>query len=246
MIAARFGLLLVSSLLMLAALGATDPDIRPSGQRLAVTAVIGLLAPVLWPGCAATSARTVVRIASWSAAAACMAAIVLQILGNPAQPFLSVLVSCMMLLLILLLTHALAAAFEWRLRGSSGDAKTARELAGRTVAIALAFLGSLPLWLGPAAELLSTRRAGIIDTVIGISPLTHLAVASDNDLLRNQWFYQQANLAALQFSYPGLAELALAYAAVFLMLALIALVFWRQRRVIADASSPCPTTEKTT
>lgn len=233
-------MLFVSSLLMLAALGATDPDIRPSGQRLAVTAVIGLLAPLFWPGSAATSARTAVRIAGWSVAAACLAAIVLQILGNPAQPFLSILVSCMMLLLILLLTHALAAGLEGRLRGSSGDAKAAREVAGRTVAVALAFLGSLPLWLGPVAELLSTRLAGIIDSVIGISPLTHLAVASDNDLLRNQWFYQQANLAALQFSYPGLAEVALAYASVLLMLALIALVFRRQRRVIADAGSPCP------
>src|SRR5690349_2995138 len=144
-------MLLVSSLLTLAALGATDPDIRPSGQRLAVTAVIGLLAPLFWPGCAATSARTAARIAGWSSAAAGLAAIVLRTFGHPAQPFLSILVSCMMLLFILLPTHALVAGLEGRLRNSSGDAKTAREVAGRTVAVALAFLGSLPLWLGPVA-----------------------------------------------------------------------------------------------
>ena len=110
-----------------------------------------------------------------------------------------------MLMLILLVTHAVAAGLEGRLRGQSGDAETAREMAGRAAALALALLGSLPLWLGPAAELLAGRHPWIIDAVVGMSPLTHLAVASGNDLLRNQWFYQHSNLAALQFSYPSLA-----------------------------------------
>ena len=98
-------------------------------------------------------------------------------------------------------------------------------MAGRTAAIALALVGSLPLWLGPAGELLAGRQPWIIDAVVGVSPLTHLAVASGNDLLRNQWFYQHSNLAALQFSYPGLARLTLSYASAILALALVALAF---------------------
>ncbi len=82
--------------------------------------------------------------------------------------------------------------------------RDAREAAGRSAAVALALLGALPLWLGPVAETLSARHDWAIDAVVGASPLTHLAVASGNDLLRNQWFYQHANLAALLFSYPGL------------------------------------------
>ena len=34
--------------------------------------------------------------------------------------------------------------------------------------------------------------------------LNNLAVATGNDLLRNQWFYQHSNLAGLRFDYPGL------------------------------------------
>ena len=103
-------------------------------------------------------------------------------------------------------------------------------MAGRTVVIALALLGAMPLWLGPAAELLSGQHPWTIDAVIGLSPLTHLAVASGNDLLRNQWLYEHSNLAALQFSYPVLTELAWFYAMVSLMLALTALAFRRLRR----------------
>ena len=103
-------------------------------------------------------------------------------------------------------------------------------MAGRTVAIGLALLGALPLWLGPVGELLSDRHEGLIDAVIAVSPLTHLAVASGNDLLRNPWFYQHANLAALKFSYPGLAELAAAYAAVTAFVAMLALAAWGLQR----------------
>ena len=57
-------------------------------------------------------------------------------------------------------------------------------------------------------------------------------MASHNDLLRNQWFYQHANLAGLQVSYPGLDVLAWCYGTACLVLALIALVLLRSRRVI--------------
>ena len=110
-----------------------------------------------------------------------------------------------MLMLILLVTHALAAGLEGHWRGQSADAERPARWPAAAAAIVLALLGSVPLWLGPAGELLARRHPWIIDAVIGVSPLTHLAVASGNDLLRNPWFYQHSNLAALQFSYPSLA-----------------------------------------
>jgi hypothetical protein len=242
MIAARWSMLAVAGVLTLAALGASETDLQPSAQRVVVTAVVGLLAPLFWPGTAATPARTALRIAAWSFAAVCLAAIALRIAGNPGQPFAPILAACAMLMLILVVTHAVAAGLEGRLRGQSGNAENAREIAGRAAAIALALVGSLPLWLGPAGELLAGRHAWIIDAVIGMSPLTHLAVASGNDLLRNQWFYQHSNLAALQFSYPGLVELTLSYASVCLALTLIPLVYRRLRHPIDGTRPTIPST----
>ena len=230
MIAARWAMLAIAGMLMLAAFGATH--LQPSALRFSVTAIVGLFAPLCWPGNAASPARTALRIASWSIAVACLAALALLIAGNPGQPFARILAACGMLLLILLVTHAVAAALEERLRHQSGDVAAAREKAGRLTMLALALLGALPLWLGPASELLAGRHPWIIDAVIGVSPLTHLAVASGNDLLRNPWLYQHSNLAALQFTYPGLADLAVAYASVLLLLVLFALAPLRRRRSI--------------
>ena len=244
-------MLLLATLLILAAFGATTVDLQPSALRVAVTAVVAVLAPLCWPGSAAISipalipTRTALRIAAWSAAAACVAAIALRILGSTAQPWSRIAPCCLMLLPILLVTHAAAAGLEGQLRSRSADAHGERELAGRTVAIGLALLGALPLWLGPAAELLSDRHAWLIDAVIGASPLTHLAVASGNDLLRNQWFYQHSNLAALRFSYPGLLELAMSYAAVCALLALLSLVMRRSRRLAADAAGTLSNSQRT-
>jgi hypothetical protein len=221
-IAVRLGMLVVAALLILAAFGATSADMPPSALRVLVTTVVALLAPLFWPGNAATPARTVLRITVWSVAAACMAAIALRILGSPPQPFARLLGPCVMLVVILVLTHAVAALIEWRLRARSRDMTGAREMASRMVVMVLALLGSLPLWLGPVGELLSRRYEWIIDKLVGVSPLTHLAVASENDLLRNQWFYQHSNLAALQFSYPSLVQLAVAYVTVLLMVIVLA------------------------
>lgn len=244
MIALRWVLLLAAAALVLGAISGKATDLQPSALRLMVTAVVGLLAPLFWPGCAARPARTALLIVAWATAAACLAAIALRVLGNPAQPLPRIVEPCAMLMPILLLTHTAAAAVEGHLRRRSWDADNAREIAGRTVAITLALLGALPLWLGPLGELLSGRHAWIIDAVVGMSPLTHLAVASDNDLLRNQWFYQHSNLAALQFSYPGPAQLAWSYALVGGVLALLALALRRSRLPITKPPRPQLTSEK--
>jgi len=230
MIAVRWAVLAAAVVLMLVAFGATVTGLQPSALRVAVTAIVGLLAPLFWPGRGATAARTALRVAGWSLAAACLAAIALRLAGAEGQPFPRIFPACAMLMLILLVTHALAAGVERHWRGTSANAELSREAAGRTAAIVLALLGSAPLWLGPAAELIARRQAWLIDAAIGVSPLTHLAVASGNDLLRNPWFYQHANLAALRFSYPGPSSIILFYGTVVLALAVIPLASRKLRR----------------
>jgi hypothetical protein len=227
MIAVRWAILAATAGVMLAAFGA--PALQPSALRVTVTATVGVLAPLFWPGIGATAARTALRVGGWSTAAAILAAIAIRLMGGQAQSLAQIVPACAVLMLLLIAAHAVAAALEtpWRIRGA--DAERARELAGRTTATALAVLASVPLWLGPAAELLAPRQPWIVDAAVGASPLTHLAVASGNDLLRNGWFYQHANLAALRFSYPGLTGIMLSYGALALLLALVPLAARRRR-----------------
>jgi hypothetical protein len=244
MIGARLACLTVASAVALAALGATAPELQSSARLVLVTATTGLIAPLFWPGVAATPLRTAMRVVAWSCAVTAVAAAGVLASGGPARlnPTRTV-TACAMLLLILLATHAAAAWIEALMRKRTPDADAAREIGGRVAAIALALLGSLPLWLGPAAELLADRQAWIVDAVVGASPLTHLAVASGNDLLRNQWLYQRSNLAVLQFAYPTLATLTLSYAALALGLALVALAARTLRRSAPGAFAAHPTTE---
>ncbi len=241
MIAARWAVLAAAAALMLAAFGATA--LQPSALRVSVTAIVGLLAPLFWPGAGATAVRTALRVGGWSMAAAILAAIALRLVGGPAQSFTRILPACAALMLLLVATHALAAGLETRWLSTLGQAERARELAGRTAAIVLACSGSAPLWLGPAAELLAPRQPWIVDAVVGASPLTHLAVASGNDLLRNAWFYQHANLAALRFSYPSLTGIMLSYGTVVVLLALVAPAASRLRRPVESNPPILPAME---
>ncbi len=219
MIAARWAMLLAAALSILVAWGAGQGP--ASSLRVEVTAVIGLLAPLFWPGRGATRSRTALRVVAWSAAAAASAALAL--LALPAQPASRVASACAMLMAILVLTLAAAATLEWWWSGTIADAGSARELAGRTMAGALAALGTLPFWLGPMAESLVARHPGIIDLVVGLSPVTHLAVASGNDLLHNPWLYEHSNLAVLAVSFPRLGTLAGFYVAACAVLAIVEL-----------------------
>jgi len=238
MIAARCGLLLVAAMLVLSGFHTAAPDLSPSAWRVVVAAVVGLLAPLFWPGSAQSAAHTALRIVAWSVAAACLAAVALQFVGHAPQPLSGILAVCTMLLAILLATHTLTALLEWRWCLRSDHAEAAREAAGRTASLALAALGSLPLWFGPVAESLSHRQDWIVDAALGVSPLTHLAVASGNDLLRNEWLYQHSNLASLQVSYPDLATTAWSYASVCLLLTLGALAYGRLRSAAGAQARP--------
>ncbi len=223
-------MLLVAALSILAAFGATSTHGQASSLRVEVTAVVGVLAPLFWPGRATTSARTALRVVAWSAAAAAAAAIAIVLLAHPAQAWPRIVWACAMLMSILVLAHAAAAWLEQRWRARSDDADSARELAGRTMAVALFLFGTLPFWLGPVAELLSARYPRVIDLVVGLSPVTHLAVASGNDVLRNSWLYGHSNLASLPVSYPEHAALAWGYGSACAALALVALASRLPRR----------------
>lgn len=244
--AARCALLALALLLLLAAMGAVGAGaeaLQPSAQRLAVTAVLALLSLLFWPGAAHSLRGTARRVLAWSVGVAVLAAVTLQLAGQPLQTWNKVFSSCALLCLMLVVAHTLAAALELRMRARGADADAARESAGSNVAWALALLGALPLWAGPLAEVVSGRHEWLIDALIAASPLTHLAVASENDLLRNQWLYQHANLAALPVLYPELHAVLAAYAAAGL--ALLALALARRRRTGAEAEFIDPKTELT-
>ena len=230
MIAARWAMMVVGAFAILVAFGATSAEMTTSSLRLAVTAVFAVLAPLFWPGCGSTPARTALRVVAWSAGVAGSSAIAIGALAHPGQPGLRMVWACAMLLALLLLSHTVAAVLERRWRALSGDAAQARELASRAVALALAFSGTLPFWVGPMAEVLTPRHPGIIDAVVGASPLVHLAVASNNDLLRTAWLYRHSNLSTLSVSFPEPATLAWCYGSACLALALVGLASRYPRR----------------
>jgi hypothetical protein len=238
MIAIRGAMLVLAVVLAVAAFGGTAMKLQPSEQRLVVTAVTGVVTPLFWAGAGPTLATAALRVAAWSAAASCLAAAVLQAIGGGRQPVAEIATACAMLMLVVLLTLAAAAALDLRLRRKSGDAAVASETAGRTAALLLALVGGVPLWLGPVAEILARTRPWIVDAVVAISPLAHLAIAAGNDLLRDPWFYDHSNLARLAVSYPSLNLVLAVYVSILsaLATALLAERYRRRRAVGADAS----------
>lgn len=239
MIVARAAMLLGAVLIALVAVGA-GRDLPPSALRMTTGSMIALLAPLFWPGSTAERRATAWRILLWTAAASSIAAMSPLLLGAARPLSTALLRSSAMLAALLLTSHVLVACLERRWARHRGDAREAREQAGRTVTLVLALLGSLPLWIGPMAELLSARHAWAIDAALAVSPLTHLAVAAGSDVLRTPWLYQHSNLARLQSDYPGLPGLAGFYAALCLLLAVLATTM-RRRRIAGPTTSSEPT-----
>jgi hypothetical protein len=207
----RFAGLAATALFLLAALGAAADDLQVSARLVAVTAVVGVLAPLFWPGVSHTPRLTGARILGWSLAVALLAGVTALLSGVGVAWISRTAAACAVLFLVLVVVHGVAAVLESLLHGRTRPADGARETAAWVATAALVTLAAAPLWLGPAAELASTSRPRAVDAVVAVSPLTHLAVASGNDLLRNQWFYQHSNLAGLRFDYPRPAPLVTAY-----------------------------------
>lgn len=210
-LAARLAGLAATALFLLAALVATAQDLQFSANLVVVTAVIGMLAPLFWPGRASTPRLTALRIAGWSLAASVLAGVAAMLSGGGMSSFSRTAAACAVLFLVLIVVHSVAATLESSLQGRAQHADGAREAAAWLATAALVTLGAAPLWLGPTAELASANNPRAVNAAVAVSPLTHLAVASGNDLLRNQWFYQHSNLSGLRFDYPRLAPLMTAY-----------------------------------
>jgi hypothetical protein len=226
-----------------AAVGAVEMRLQPSAQRLVITALTGLLAPLFWPGRVAQAARTALRIAVWSMLAAAIAAACLLALVGGRQSIGAVAAACAMLFAILLVAHALAAAIERSLLERGVGARSATEVAGRGAALALALVAAAPLWLGPAAELLARARPWLTDAVVAVSPLTHLALASGNDLLRNEWLYDHSNLARHAIGYPAMPGLLVSYVLLLVALALASVARRSRLHRAPVARIAGPTTE---
>ncbi len=235
-LAIRLAGLAATALLLLAALGASDPDLQSSARIVLVAAVIGLLAPLFWPGRADTAGLTALRIAGWSLAASVLAGVAAMLSGAGLVSLPRAAAACAVLFLVLVVVHALATTVESLLPVRSKRVGSARETAAWLATAALATLGAAPLWLGPAAELAGAGRPQAIDAAVAMSPLTHLAVATGNDLLRNQWFYQHSNLAGLRFDYPRLAPVITVYCLLATSLLLVSAVLRTRKEAAARAT----------
>jgi hypothetical protein len=229
-----FAALTVTVLLVAATLGAYPwSGLQGSSRLVLVASVIALLSPLFWPGRAATPRATGWRILGWSLAAATLAVIA----TSGAGKLLHVATAAVMLLLICIATLGAAAYLESFFVRRSAATATASDASAWLATALLAIPAAAPLWLGPTAELASAERPYALQAVVAVSPLTHVAVASGNDLLRNQWFYQHSNLAGLRFDYPRLAPVIATYAALGFALVLIPAVARPRRQPGSKSTS---------
>ena len=69
---------------------------------------------------------------------------------------------------------------------------------------------SAPVWLGPLVDLYLPYNS-IINSIISITPLTHISVAAEYDYLRSEWFYRNTPFGSLPFTYPDLITVISSY-----------------------------------
>ena len=195
-----------------------------SSRRLMVVGLLATLAPLFWsagPGGA-------LRVLGWALGVGTIAATLLaafQIPGVEAGA-----AACLQLSLLMIAAHAIAEVAE-----ALGARMLGRRCAlpGTAIALVLVLVAALPLWLGPAAELSLADRPGFVEVVVAVSPLTHLALASGNDLFHQPWLYQYANLATFRFDYPPVGSVLGAYAVVagLLLATVAALARWPRAKL---------------
>ena len=96
------------------------------------------------------------------------------------------------------------------------SAHTNEATATAWILLILLTLAAAPLYLGGLAEHHS-QRGWLVNTIVNMSPVSHLAVALDVDYLRSNWFYSHSRLGSLRFDYlaPGVN------AAGYILLALV-------------------------
>jgi hypothetical protein len=192
-------------------LAAPAAKLSPSGALLLVMSVAVLAGLMLWPGAVSGSGVPEVWLGTWSAACvgigALAAAALLDSRIDWGQLLSTTLVGFLVLLACLSCVTLVAAIPKRRNAAEVREFEPARW----TVAALLALAAAAPLWAGPFAEGNLARWPQAVEATVAVSPLTHLAVAAGNDLLRNDWMYAHSSLGSLQFSYPGLPGILTTY-----------------------------------
>jgi hypothetical protein len=91
------------------------------------------------------------------------------------------------------------------------ECRTESEAFGKITGLMLfATAATLPLWLSPIAEIFNSHQ-GLIDGILVLSPLSHLAVLLQVDFLHSDWFYQNSAFGSLRFHYPAIWQFATLY-----------------------------------
>ena len=194
-----------------------------SSRRLMVVGLFATLAPLFWSGPASA-----LRVLGWSLGVGTIAALLLAALRIPGVE--AGAAACLQLSLLMITAHAIAGVAE-----ALGARVLGHRCAipGNAIALVLLLVAALPLWLGPAAELSLADHPGFVEVVVAVSPLTHLALASGNDLFHQPWLYQYANLATFRFDYPPVGSVLGAYAVVagLLLATVAALARWPRAKL---------------
>jgi hypothetical protein len=176
--------------------------VPPAAQALgtaALTLLISyLMGPVLW-----NNALLLPRhVALWSILTASIALLLIAAASpSGAWPTLALPLAGGVLMLCLLL-GTLTLFLHWIFRLPVAAVH-------RLVLCTLIITGTMPLWLGPLADLWASRA--FTDLVIALSPVGYLASLIDYDVLRSGWFYTHTPLGGLRYDYPNPVVLSLTY-----------------------------------
>lgn len=191
----------VASLAWAGVLGAHSADAPPSARVLAAAACVYALAPLFAPAAAFRRPLRLAMPLAWCAAMAVVAGVLAALAG--ARP--ETLPAIGGAVLAMTAVSQLAAA--------ALTARSAERFAQRWLPCVLQTLAlSMPLWLGPLAELRGSRSE-LGAWIVTLSPLSHLASAAGCDYLRTDWFYRHSVLGSLRFEYPTLPAVLAAYGA---------------------------------
>ncbi|MCM2310279.1 MAG: hypothetical protein NDI84_02650 [Steroidobacteraceae bacterium] len=167
-----------------------------------------LLAPLFGSWRSGTLRTLATHVATWAFATLIVLCATGLIVG--AVPVDRLPAPLLMALGIVVVSHLAATCASHVLQSAGTAPAVAREWASWLVTTALWLLAAAPLWLGPLADL-GAHTGSAPTAIAAASPLVHIALAAEQDLLRTEWFYAHTSLGALQFEYPTLLAVGIAY-----------------------------------
>lgn len=209
-------------------------DLSPSLTLTSASASCVLLAPLFW-----RQSRQPAELAAWCIAAALLGPVLTSI-WVPVRA-IAVMRTALVAGSWIALTHAplwaRACCSAARCGAASGESRAAVDAMRAVLVTLLSALGSTLVWLDPLAS--SSSGSTLPATLtLAASPLVHLAVAADADLLRAPWLYASTALGSSRFEYPDLIAVAAADAALAALAWIAASRWsrWRTRRAPRQAS----------